>query len=260
MLFLLSLGFSSTVKEWLQIPTTMTVFENVETEFFQTDGPLKLVHAQINDVNTEVAYSMTQTDRGYTANVKAEKAGDASMTMEVNGFPVKSIDVSVLPNIKVIPGGQSIGVKLNTEGVLVVGHHLVQTDEGEKSPGETAGIQVGDMITKVDDQQIQQMSEISKYVQAAGEEARSLAVEVRRDNETLTKTLQPIKSEGDHSYRMGLYIRDSAAGVGTLTFYHPESKKFGALGHVISDVDTKKPIVFMMGKLSGLRYHQLRKV
>ena len=60
------------------------------------------------------------------------------IALEVAGFPVKDIDVKVIPNMEVIPGGQSIGVKLNTEGVLVVGHHLVDTEEGELSPGENS--------------------------------------------------------------------------------------------------------------------------
>ncbi len=65
------------------------------------------------------------------------------------GFPIKQVNVKVLPDFKVVPGGQSIGVKLNTVGVLVVGHHLVETEQGKQSPGETAGIQVGDAITHI---------------------------------------------------------------------------------------------------------------
>jgi stage IV sporulation protein B len=171
------------------------------------------------------------------------------VSLEVAGFPVKSIDVNVLPKTEVIPGGQSIGVKLNTEGVLVVGHHLVEGDDGNASPGEEAGIEVGDMIIKIDDHEIQRMSQVGDYVQAAGEDGRSLKLEVKRDNQTIEKKLTPLKAKGEHSYRMGLYIRDSAAGVGTLTFYDPKSKKYGALGHVISDVDTQKPIVVHDGQI-----------
>ena len=75
------------------------------------------------------------------------------MFLEFAGFPVKKVDVNVLKDFKVIPGGQSIGVKLNTVGVLVVGHHLVNTEDGKKSPGEIAGIKIGDIITEINGKQ-----------------------------------------------------------------------------------------------------------
>jgi stage IV sporulation protein B len=149
----------------------------------------------------------------------------------------------------VVPGGQSIGVKLNTVGVLVVGHHLIQTDTGKNSPGELAGVKVGDIITEINGNSIKKMADVSQYVQQAGEEHKPLDLQIRRENKTITTKLTPLKDKTEQIYKLGLYIRDSAAGIGTMTFFHPESKKYGALGHVISDADTRKPIVVKDGQV-----------
>ncbi|MFA9457297.1 SpoIVB peptidase [Halalkalibacter sp. AB-rgal2] len=219
------IGFSDNVQEWVHVPNSITVFEE---DFAPIDEATKALQAV-----------PTSTVGADTEQVK----------FEVGNFPVKNIDVNVLPKKEVIPGGQSIGVKLNTEGVLVVGHHLIETDDASLSPGEEAGIEVGDMITHIDGEEIQRMSQVGDYVQTAGDEERALEIRLKRDQKAYEKTLQPVKAKGEHSYRMGLYIRDSAAGVGTLTFYDPESKNYGALGHVISDVDTKRPIIVHDGQI-----------
>ncbi|WP_062048229.1 SpoIVB peptidase [Bacillus sp. JCM 19034] len=226
LIFVLSIGLSENVQKWGQVPTSMTVFEGDVTPITEAVSELNAV-----PVSTE----------------SVEETGQVKL--EVGNFPIKNIDVSVIPKLEVIPGGQSIGVKLNTEGVLVVGHHLVETDDESISPGEEAGIQVGDMITHIDGEEIQHMSQVGEYVQSAGDEERTLDIRLKRDQKIYEKTLTPVKAKGEHSYRMGLYIRDSAAGVGTMTFYDPDTMKYGALGHVISDVDTKKPIVVHDGQI-----------
>ena len=147
-----------------------------------------------------------------------------------------------------MPGGQSIGVKLNTLGVLVVGHHLVTVNSEKVSPGESAGIKVGDIITKINGKKIDNIAEVAPVVDKAGKKEESLQLSVQRGQEKFDTSLQPILDK-DKSYKLGLYIRDSAAGIGTMTFYEPKTKKYGALGHVISDMDTKKPIVVEDGQI-----------
>lgn len=154
-----------------------------------------------------------------------------------------------IEQVKVIPGGQSIGVKLHTLGVLVVGHHLVNGKEGEMSPGEAADINVGDIILEIDGEEIRQMGDIKPLVEKAGEKKSSLEVTIKRGKEELSTTLKPVLDSKDKAYKIGLYIRDSAAGIGTMTFYEPGSGKYGALGHIISDMDTKKPIEINEGSI-----------
>ncbi|MEE6450470.1 SpoIVB peptidase [Gottfriedia acidiceleris] len=165
-----------------------------------------------------------------------------NVALGMNELPSKKVDVKVLNSLRIIPGGQSIGVKLNSVGVLVVGHHLVNTNSGQKSPGEIAGIKVGDMIIKMNGKQIEKMSDVLPFIQKAGKYGKPIKITVKREGKYYTKMLQPIKDQGHNSYRIGLYIRDSASGIGTMTFIEPNSLKYGALGHVISDSDTRKAI------------------
>ncbi|WP_449620351.1 SpoIVB peptidase [Robertmurraya sp. Marseille-Q9965] len=238
---IVAIGFSKPVQQYIQLPKEITLFEGQEFAF-QKSQP---VSAEVKDDNLSVSVD----DSDNTVSLNAKKYGKNEMLLELAGFPIKKVDVNVLKDFKVIPGGQSIGVKLNTVGVLVVGHHQVNTQEGKQSPGEAAGIKVGDIITKINGKQIEKMSDVAPFVQEAGESGKPLKLEISRESGKMSTELKPQKEKGEEKYKLGLYIRDSAAGIGTMTFYHPQSKRYGALGHVISDMDTKKPIVVEDGQI-----------
>lgn len=239
LVFTFSIGFYEPFQKWVMLPKEVVLFEgNTETIHHYPSTSAESKNDVVKVVKEEEAIK-----------VAAMKQGEDTVTVTKGDMPIKKIDVTVLPKVKVVPGGQSIGVKLNTDGVLVVGHHLVNSEEGEKSPGELAGIKVGDTITKINGNKVESMNEVVKFVEEAGKKGEPLTLEIKRDNETFTKEIIPLKNKGDATYRLGLYIRDSAAGVGTLTFYDPETKIYGALGHVISDVDTKKPIAVHNGHI-----------
>lgn len=221
-----------------------------------TPNHLVLFKGSHYSISTSLPVTATYLDSGKSLSVRenkmtleAEKPGTNELLLDVAGLPVKKVDVKVLDDFKVVPGGQSIGVKLHTLGVLVVGHHLVSTIEGEKSPGEIAKVQIGDIITKINGQTIKTMGDVTPFVQEAGQKGVPLTLDIQRNQEEFKTSLLPLKDKGEGTYKLGLYIRDSAAGIGTMTFYHPNSKKYGALGHVISDMDTKKPIVVKDGQI-----------
>lgn len=224
---------------FLNIPDEIRLFQNDEIT-------LKLpANAKITNANvTENRFS----DHA-EVTISGHQLGKDPLIVRAGNVPIKKVNVDVLPDVRVRIGGQSVGVKLNTYGVLVVGHHLIHTQKGEISPGENAGIQVGDVITKVNGNKIKEMNDLASFIEEAGKSGKKLNLTIMRENRYFEKTLKPVKDVHENSYRIGLYIRDSAAGVGTLTFYHPETKKYGALGHVISDMDTKKPIIVNNGQI-----------
>lgn len=238
---LISIGFSSFFQDYIRIPKSITVFEGQQ---FQIEKAVP-VTASLNHNNSSVSLR----DQNNSIQIRGSEQGNNEMLLELAGFPIKKVDVNVLKDFKVIPGGQSIGVKLNSVGVLVVGHHQVSTNNGKKSPGEIAGIKVGDIITKINGQRIEKMTDVAPFVKASGEKGKPLQVVISRESGEFTTNLQPLKDENEDTYKLGLYIRDSAAGIGTMTFYEPKSMKYGALGHVISDMDTKKPIVVEDGQI-----------
>ncbi|RID89350.1 SpoIVB peptidase [Peribacillus asahii] len=239
---LLTLGLYQPLREVFLIPNHLVLFEGSHYNI-STSLPVSAKH-----VNASTA-SVTIHKDDSAIMLDADKPGTNELLLDVAGLPVKKVDVQVLEDFKVVPGGQSIGVKLNTLGVLVVGHHLVATSEGKKSPGEMAKIQVGDIITKINGQTIKKMGDVTPFVQEAGKKGEPLKLDIQRNQEKLKASLLPLKDKNEGTYKLGLYIRDSAAGIGTMTFYHPTSKKYGALGHVISDMDTKMPIVVKDGQV-----------
>lgn len=154
-----------------------------------------------------------------------------------------------LSNIQVIPGGQSIGIQLETLGILVVGHHKITQEQKMFSPAHEANIQVGDLILKIENEKIESVEDIKPYIEQAGKNKAPLSLTLKRGEKIITTSVLPVKDEEKNNYSIGLYIRDSAAGIGTLSFYEPKTKKYGALGHVISDIDTKQPIPIHTGKI-----------
>lgn len=149
---------------------------------------------------------------------------------------LKNIDVSVIPRTTVIPVGSIAGAKLYTSGVLVVGMSEIEGEDKIKyKPYENTGIEEGDTILKINDNIINSTDDlIDKVNESKGEK---INIEYIHDEQTKECSITPIKTDAEE-YKIGLWVRDSAAGVGTVTFYEPSTKKFGALGHGITDIDT----------------------
>ena len=179
----------------------------------------------------------------------AKREGQTDMLLSIGGFPIKKMSVRVLSDFTVIPGGQSIGIRMHTKGVLVVGFHTVQTSKGRVSPAEQSGIRIGDTITHINGSRVEKMEDLRPFIVESGQNGQALFLTVLRKNEQVKCKLQPVQEKNQSQFKMGLYIRDRAAGIGTLTFYHPTTMKYGALGHMISDVDTGEPILVESGEI-----------
>ncbi|MEK3890792.1 SpoIVB peptidase [Bacillus sp. FSL K6-3431] len=238
---LIMLAFYEPFQQYIKIPSSITMFEGDE-EIITKSGSVAVSTASTN-INTAF------TEDEQAISLQGTNAGEDKLILEFAGFPVKEVDVNILKDFKILPGGQSIGVKLNTLGVLVVGHHLVATANEKVSPGEDANIKVGDIITTIDGEKIEEMVDVAPFVEEAGKKGKSLLFTIQRGQEKIETSIKPMLDDKTKAYKLGLYIRDSAAGIGTMTFYDPKSKKYGALGHVISDMDTKKPIVVEDGQI-----------
>lgn len=161
--------------------------------------------------------------------------------------------------IKVIPGGQSVGIDLQTKGVLVVGHHQITNSREQSTDVESGEIKVGDTILQMNGQKIENVQEVRKIINEYGKKEKSLMIKVKRGDNTFNTSISPVYDEKEKDYRIGLYIRDSASGIGTMTFFEPKSQKYGALGHVISDMDTKKMIEINNGTIMRSNVNSIEK-
>jgi len=145
--------------------------------------------------------------------------------------------MALLPDVYV--GGHSIGVLLQTDGVTVVGFSAVTTEQGICSPAEEAGLQQGDFITEINDTQVNSNRQVAEVIETAGKMQQDCVVEFTRKGICHTLSITPQFCTDSQTYRIGLYVRDNTAGVGTLTFWEPTSGVYGALGHAVSALNTQ---------------------
>lgn len=187
-----------------------------------------------------------------------KKSGKATLKVNLlENIPIKEVSVDVLPKTKVIPVGSLAGVKLYTSGVLVVGMSEIEGADNKKyKPYEKSGIKEGDTITQINDKFISSTEELIETVN----EAKGQAVKVKyiQAEETKECSIEPVQT-ANNEYKLGLWVRDSAAGVGTVTFYEQSTKTFGALGHGITDIDTEELIHIASGEFVTTRIIDITK-
>lgn len=148
----------------------------------------------------------------------------------------------------VIPLGQAVGIKLFAQGVLVVGLSDISTDQGLASPAKACGLQEGDVITHINDEKVSSIEEVQTILQDSN--GQELELSVLRDQACLEVTTRAAQCSADGAYKLGAWIRDSMAGIGTLTFVEPATGLFGTLGHGINDVDTAELMKLQSGAIT----------
>ncbi len=158
----------------------------------------------------------------------------------VNHFAEISETVEVVSERVLIPGGQSVGIKMNVKGVLVVGLEEIETENAIVSPGYTAGLEIGDFITSINGTEVSYAKDVSEIVNRVknDEENKTLHIKVIRKDEELTFDLKPVKDRSSGEYKIGLWVKEKIAGIGTLTFYDPKTNVIAALGHGIYESQT----------------------
>ena len=183
-----------------------------------------------------------------TASVSNNNEENYKIELKLFGsLNLKTINVTKIKDFEVIPSGDVIGLKLYTNGVLIVGMSEIEDSNKNKiKPYEKIDIKEGDTIIQIDDKEIDSVRTLKQVVNKS--EGKSLCLSLVRDGTVFTSNITPAKV-GKAEYRLGLWVRDAATGVGTLTYYSPSNNTFGALGHGISDTDTGKLIDIESGDL-----------
>ena len=223
-----------------KIPENITLYQDEEYEI----GYLKGI--EIDGHNIEKKNSFFNK----LVTIKANILGDLKLNLSALGFFNKTITVSVLPKVEVIPGGDCIGVKLYSKGVLIIGESKIQGVDGNFYKAYEEGtFKAGDILLKINDYEIENSNEVETIIENIKD--KEVTITYERDGEEKTQNITPIKCIDDGKYKIGLWIRDGAMGVGTLTFYSPEYSKFAALGHGISDEDSKSLIKLENGSIYG---------
>ena len=209
---------------------------------------LVLIGVYNNDSKDNTLYiqNQMQDTTSYVINDLQNTDSIDCYTSLINSKALTTLRKEKRKDIEVYPGGISIGVKINNKGALVVGYSDISTHEGlSESPGKVAGIELGDIIEEVNGENIETCSDLISKVKTCRND--EMTVKILRGNSEITKKVSLIKE--DNEYKIGLWVRDSTAGIGTLTFYDKDSKTFGALGHPITDGDTNVSFNIKSGTL-----------
>lgn len=201
-------------------------------------------------------YSQNKTIETATKNIEdnsLNETGKIDLSLNLlDKIPLKEISVNVIPKVKVIPLGNAIGLKLYTEGVLIVGMSEI---EG-KRPYEFSGIKEGDRIISIDNKKIETTEDLIETVNSS--KGKEVSIKYVRENSEEVTNITPVQTK-QNEYKLGLWVRDAAAGVGTASFYIPSTGMFASLGHGITDIDTGDLITISNGELVSTNIVSIQK-
>lgn len=209
---------SKNILYWILIPILLFIFSNYD---FIKHTPTITKLQKINEV----------------IELNSKSDNKDSLETSQGSFTSGNLAYTKASDIMVYPGGQPVGIKLSTKGALVIALSDIETMNNKvQSPASLSGIQIGDSVLEINDVNIKSSEDIATLVNRSN--GKDVNVTVSRKGEILNFKVSPVLSKNDDKYKIGLWVRDSTAGVGTLTFYDPKTKGFAALGHPITDVDT----------------------
>ena len=172
-------------------------------------------------------------------------------------IPVKTAAVKTVPSTDLAPCGTPFGVKILTDGVLVVGLNDILTETGSKSPAKEAGVRPGDIIIAIDGIPVSSNDEVASVITKTS--GKPVSLRCKRDEREIVLELTPALSALDQNFKAGLWVRDSSAGIGTVSYYDPEISLFGGLGHAICDVDTGEILPILEGEVVEVTIHDVVK-
>lgn len=180
--------------------------------------------------------------------------------IDVKAFGVinaKETNITRIEDAEVVPVGKVIGLKLYTNGVLVVGMGEIEDENNIlNKPYELSDIKEGDTILEVNNQEVENISSLKNIVNNSNGE--SLELKILRDGSIITSNISPVKT-GTKEYKLGLWVKDAATGVGTISFYEPKTNSFAVLGHGITDSDTGNLINIDYGELVTSKIISIKK-
>ncbi|MBR5559290.1 MAG: SpoIVB peptidase [Oscillospiraceae bacterium] len=173
------------------------------------------------------------------------------------GIPAKTVQVDIDQRRMLVPSGAPFGVKMFTRGVIVVGFSDITANGQRQNPARKAGLEAGDVILEIDGEPVNGNRMLGQKVAASHGEPLQLLVQ--RDERQMMLPLFPVFADNDNTWRAGIWVRDSSAGIGTMTYWDPATGDFAGLGHPICDVDTGELMPLSNGQIVGVEITGLEK-
>ncbi len=173
-------------------------------------------------------------------------------------FPIKTVVVCAAESKRVVPGGIPFGIKMLSDGVLVTSLGSVENSGKLHTPAKDAGIRASDVIVSIDGKEMQNNADVVSAVSKS--RGKELEVVLKKsDGDCKTVQITPVLDSADNTYKIGVYVRDSSAGIGTVTYYDPETEIFGGLGHAVCDGETGEILSLLKGEVVGAEIDSVTK-
>lgn len=226
------------------IPESIILFENEELNLNPIFG-VKIEEAI--EVGSNIGERTSSNIQLQTSNLQSQTLSkETKYNLSILGVNLKTITTNVTPITKVIPLGNLVGLKLYTKGVLVVGMNEIKgVDKKIYKPYEKTGIEQGDTIIEINNEKVNTTEELIACVSRC--KGNEIDITYIKDGNILETQIRPVKAS-DNTYKIGLWVRDSAAGVGTATFYNTSTNSIATLGHGIQDIDTERLVEISNGE------------
>lgn len=214
------------------LPDEVRIYENDSVKF---DNNLTVSKAGAN---------FASVGENHDANID----NSYDVTVKLYGIvPIKQVSVAKIEEMQVVVSGKPFGIKIFTNGVMVVGMSDIEIGGKKYNPAYKAGIRIGDVIKTLGGYEVASNEDVADVFEGSG--GKSVVAKVVRDGKNYTFSIKPIYNETDGKYKAGIWVRDSSAGIGTMTFYSPTDGSFAGLGHAICDVDTGKILPLESGEI-----------
>ena len=241
---LLVLPVIAFLNAYFTLPGEISIAENSECEL-KVNSFCNVENAVYASENGNAIFSETYDG----VKINTDTCGNYSLNVKLfNVVPVKTVNVTVMPEYYVIPSGETIGIKIISDGLLVINISEFKTSTGEiAAPAREAGIKTGDRIISANGKKLNISEDLMRIID---ESDGVVDIEVVRDENIINLSIKPQLTEEGKEKKLGMWVRDSTAGVGTLTFIDPKSSVFATLGHGITDVDTNDIILPKSGTIS----------
>lgn len=232
-----------------------------EEHHFNFDVPLKASILKGESVviknDAEQFIEEHMIDLNQPLYVTMMEEGEADVTLSFLGIiPLKTVSVIALPSQKLIPCGDVVGIKVDTKGVMVLGVSEFEADHTMVSPCKGL-IEVGDMIVACNGKQVDQKENFRSLIEASADE--EVTLDVMRKEEKHQIKVKPVYSSTENEYKIGLWVKDSTQGIGTITYINPDNGHFGALGHGITDTQTHLLTPIRSGEIMEVSITRIQK-
>lgn len=239
------------VKKFIRVLDSVLFVAVVVAFLFVAAGDYLLPDEISTYSSRNISYYNIYTVRQSTDNLvdyqRSSKVSGRQEDIKLFGIiPVKTANIVSAKAETVAVSGQSFGIKLYTDGVIVVGTKDIEADDGKHNPAQEAGIETGDIIVSINETKVYSSEQVDTIFN--DNNGREYKIKVKRNGNYKTFTVTPVYANAEGKYKVGIWVRDSTAGIGTITFFNRDNATVAALGHPVTDVDTNEIMPILNGE------------